>query len=83
MLSEQIVREYILKNFLFTEDQSKLNSTDSLLGKGIIDSTGALELVSFIEEQFSIKVEDDELVPENLDSVNKVLAYLQRKKVAI
>lgn len=83
MLSEQIVREYILKNFLFTEDQSKLNSTDSLLGKGVIDSTGALELVSFIEEQFGIKVEDDELVPENLDSVNNVLAYLQRKKVAI
>ena len=80
MSLDQVVREYILKNFLFTEDQSRLNSSDSLLGKGIIDSTGALELVSFIEEQFGIKVADDELVPENLDSVNNVVAYLQRKK---
>ena len=47
--------------------------------KGIIDSTGILELVSFIEEDFGIAVEDEELIPENLDSIKNVVAYLERK----
>ena len=82
MSLEQKVRLYILESFLFTDDQSVLDNADSLLGKGIIDSTGALELVSFLEEQFGIKVADEEMVPENLDSVNNILALLQRKQVS-
>lgn len=80
MSVEQKVRTYILQNFLFTDDQSSLNSADSLLGKGIIDSTGALELVAFLEENFGIKVADNEMVPENLDSVNNVVAFVAKKK---
>jgi acyl carrier protein len=82
MSLEQKVRSYILESFLFTDDQSVLDNADSLMGKGIIDSTGTLELISFLEEQFGIKVEDEDMVPENLDSVNQILAFLQRKKAA-
>jgi len=56
-----------------------LNDDTSFLDKRIIDSTGILELVSFLEEELSIGVEDDELVPENLDSINNIVAYLERK----
>jgi acyl carrier protein len=83
MSVEQKVRTYILQNFLFTDEESALNSADSLLGKGIIDSTGALELVYFLEEQFRVKVEDREMVPENLDSVNHILAFLAKKQATI
>lgn len=81
MSLEQKVRSYILESFLFTDDQSVLGNADSLLGKGIIDSTGALELVGFLEEQCGIKVADEEMVPENLDSVNNILAFVSRKRV--
>jgi acyl carrier protein len=73
------VKEFIKNNFLLGND-SKLKDDDSFLEKGIIDSTGVLELVSFIEETFGLKVEDEELIPDNLDSLNKVTDYVQRKK---
>ena len=72
------IRAFILENFLFGNDQS-LNDDISFLDEGIIDSTGILELVSFLEEEFSISVEDEEIVPENLDSIKNVVAYLERK----
>ena len=56
-----------------------LKDTDSFLENGIIDSTGVLELVSFLEEKFGIEVADEELIPENLDSITNVVNYLQRK----
>lgn len=80
MSVEQQIRTYILQNFLFTDDPSALNNADSLLGKGIVDSTGALELVQFLEQQFGFKVGDADITPENLDSVNNILAYLDRKR---
>lgn len=82
MSVEQKIRTYILENFLFTEDESALNSADSLLAKGIIDSTGALEMVQFLEQQFGVKVNDNEMVPENLDSVARMVAFVQRKQPA-
>lgn len=72
------VREFIVENFLFGEDENLQDET-SFLDEGIIDSTGILELVNFLEETFSITVEDDELVPENLDSLTNLEAYLQKK----
>ena len=75
----QKLREYIFDNYLFTEDENALKNDDSFMEKGIIDSTGILEVVTFIEEEFGFKVEDEELVPENLDSINNVVAYLERK----
>ena len=72
------IRAFIMENFLFGNDQG-LNDDISFLDEGIIDSTGILELVSFLEEEFSISVEDEEILPENLDSIKNVVAYLGRK----
>lgn len=72
------VREYIVENFLFG-DGEKLNENTSFMEEGIIDSTGILELVFFLEENFGIKIEDNELVPENMDSLNNIARYLAIK----
>ena len=72
------IRAFIVENFLFGKDEG-LDDDASFLDGGIIDSTGILELVNFIEEEFNIRVLDDELVPENLDSIKNVVAYLERK----
>jgi acyl carrier protein len=79
MSAEEKVRNYILENYLFTDDQSALNSEDSFLNKGILDSTGILEVIYFLEDEFGVSIEDEEMVPENLDSVNNITAFLQRK----
>lgn len=73
------IRNYILESFLFTTDQNAIKDNDSFLEKGFIDSTGILEVISFIEEQFKIKVKDDEMIPENLDSIDQIVAFVQRK----
>ena len=72
------IRQFIIENFLFEEDEN-LKEDTSFLEAGIIDSTGILELVSFIEENYGITVEDEELIPENLDSIANEVAYLNRK----
>lgn len=72
------VRTFVVENFLFGNNKN-LEDHTSFLEEGIIDSTGVLELVAFIEEEFAITVEDEELIPENLDSINNVTAYLQTK----
>ena len=73
-----IIRTFVVENFLFGSD-GDLEDNTSFLEEGIIDSTGILELVSFLEEEFPITVEDEELIPENLDSINNVTTYLQSK----
>ena len=73
------VREFIKNNFLFGNDSFSLSDDDSFLETGIMDSTGILELITFIEENYSISIEDDELLPENLDSLNNVAAFIKRK----
>jgi len=77
---EQQIRGFIVENFLFGEPDNGLQDTDSLLEKGIIDSTGVLELVAYLEETYEIQVEDEELVPENLDSVANVTSYILSKQ---
>jgi acyl carrier protein len=72
------IRTYITENFLFGCD-SGLDDGASLLDNGVIDSTGVLELVAFLEKQFAIKINDEELLPENLDSVANIAAFLSRK----
>ncbi len=72
------VREFVVENFLFGEGDD-LGDDTSFLEEGIIDSTGILELVDFLEEEFDISIDDEELVPENLDSLNNVAAYLKKK----
>lgn len=83
MSTERKVRDYILQNFLFSQDQSLLNSADSLLAKGIIDSTGVMEMIYFLQDEFGIAVEDSEMVPENLDSVNNIVRYVERKQATV
>ncbi|WP_319417167.1 acyl carrier protein [Marispirochaeta aestuarii] len=73
------LKGFIVSNFLFGQDSLKFDDADSFLEKGIIDSTGILELISYLEETYTISVEDDELIPENLDSVNAVDAFVRRK----
>ncbi len=72
------VKEFIIENFLFGEEVQLELDTD-FFDKGIIDSTGVIELVSFIEEKFDISVDDDELIPENLSSLKKVDLFLEKK----
>lgn len=79
MSVEQKVRDYILDNYLFTDDQSALSNDDSFLDKGIIDSTGIMEVIFFLEEEFGVQVDDEDMVPENLDSVKNIVAYVERK----
>ena len=74
------IRDFIVENFLFGDADNGLNATDSLLEQGIIDSTGVLELVSFLEETYEIQLEDEELIPENLDSIANVTSYILRKQ---
>ena len=72
------VKEFIIENFLFGEkDQLELDT--DFFEKGIIDSTGVIELVSFLEETFEISIDDEELVPENLSSLEKIRIFLQHK----
>ena len=80
MNAEQQLCNYILENFLFTDDQSVLSNNDSFLNKGILDSTGILELIYFLEDEFGIKVEDDEMIPNNLDSIVNLVAFINKKK---
>ena len=75
---KQQIREFIVENFLFG-DANGLKDDSSFLDNGIMDSTGVLELVTFLEEEFSVTVEDEDLIPENLDSINNVTAYLEKK----
>jgi acyl carrier protein len=72
------IREFITENFLFGIAE-KFGDTDSLLDRGIIDSTGAMELVSFLETEFAIEISDRDLVPENLDSVAAITSFVERK----
>jgi len=79
MSVEQKIREYILENYLFTDDQSALENSDSFLEKGILDSTGILEVIYFLEEELDVKVEDEEMIPENLDSVDNIVSFVGKK----
>jgi acyl carrier protein len=77
------IQKFILENYLFTSDTSALALDDSLLGRGIVDSTGMLEIIMFIEEQLGVTVKDEDMIPENLDSVSRIAAFVEsRRKVA-
>jgi acyl carrier protein len=76
---EQIIRSFIVENFLFGDEGRAPAVDDSFLELGIIDSTGVLELVAFLEQSFGFKVKDAELLPDNLDTINAVAAYIRRK----
>lgn len=74
------VRSYILENLLFSSDPNDLPDDASLLDRGIIDSTGVLELVLFLEENFGLQVKASEMLPQNFDSVNAITAFVERAR---
>lgn len=74
------VREFIKDNFMYRDDRADLADTESLLDAGLIDSTGILELVAFIETEFSIQMSDADIVPDNLDSVDTIVRYVETKR---
>jgi acyl carrier protein len=73
------VRQFIQERFMIGMSFNGVLDADSLLEKGIIDSTGVLELVGFLEESFGMKIEDEELVPENLETVNNIVSFVTQK----
>lgn len=77
---ENKIRQFLAENFILSEQLDQLGSDDSFLDNGIIDSTGILELIFFVEEQFGIQVDTSEVLPENFDSINRLTAYIQRKQ---
>lgn len=79
---ESDVRQYILDNFLFGRTDVELKSDASFLELGIIDSTGVLELVTFLEDKYQIKISDEELIPANLDSLQGVTRFVEAKCAA-
>jgi acyl carrier protein len=73
------VREFITSNF-YVPDSAKLADSAPLLDSGVIDSTGVLEVIAFLEREFGIEVPDRDLLPENLDSIDRITAYVERRK---
>jgi acyl carrier protein len=76
---EQEIRQFIIDNLLFGELDAKLSNDDSLLDRGMIDSTGVLELMAFLEDKYAIQIQDDELVPQNLDSIDGLVRFVNCK----
>jgi len=72
------IRDFVISNFLYGQGR-EVQDAASLMGEGIIDSTGVLQLVSFLEETYGITVADEEIIPDNLDSIENVTAYILRK----
>jgi acyl carrier protein len=74
------LRQFILENYLLTRDESALGDSDSLTARGILDSTGALELALHLEQRYGVTVQDEELHPDNLDSIDRIAAFIERKR---
>ncbi len=77
---EAVLRSFIGETFLLGRNVSEVSNEDSLLENGIIDSTGVLELIGFIEETFNIELADEEVIPENLDSIARISEFVRRKQ---
>lgn len=78
METKQRIREFVTSNF-FVSDAARLTDDASLLDLGVVDSTGVLEIIGFLEQAFGLTVEDDEIVPANLDSIDRIAAYVGAK----
>jgi len=74
------IRKFIIENFLFGNESEMTSECESFMENGIIDSTGILELIEYVEDEYSITVKDNELIPENLDSLNNISAFITSKR---
>ena len=82
MKLQQQIRDFVTSNF-YVADPKALEDRTSLLDQGIIDSTGVLEVIMFIESTFGVTVEDSEMLPENLDSIERIAGFVARKQVPV
>lgn len=78
--TKAILRAFIVENFLFGDESQPLEADTSLIDNDYVDSTGILELVSYLEERFGIKVADTDIIPANLDSLARITAFVERKQ---
>ncbi len=76
---EQEVRQFVIENFVFESDNRDFSNDDSFFDTGLLDSMGVLTLVEFVKGKYAIAVEDDELLPENWDSVNRIANFVQAR----
>ena len=76
------IRQFLVENFVLSERIDELGFDESLMENEVVDSTGILELVFFVEDQFGIKIDTSEVLPENFDSINALAAYIRRKQDA-
>jgi acyl carrier protein len=81
--TERKVRQFIEENFLFREDRAAVSDTESLIDAGLIDSTGVLELVAFLEDAFALRLADADIVPENLDSIRAIVTFVEGKRASV
>lgn len=79
---EQEVRQFLKDNFPLSADGVDLGGDDSLIEVGVIDSTGVLELIGFIEERYQVEIADEEVLPENLDSIANIIRFVGEKTAA-
>ncbi|MDI7861830.1 acyl carrier protein [Rhizobiaceae bacterium n13] len=77
------IRDFIAENFLFRADRNSIADDESLLESGLIDSTGVLELIAFLEQRYGITVADEEIIPDNLDSIGNIGNYLRLKRAPV
>lgn len=77
------IRKFLFDNYIYGTPPEGFDDDTSFVSSGALDSTGVMELILFIEEQFDIKVKNEELVPENLDSVNRICQYVQSKQAVL
>lgn len=76
------IKTFIARNFLFSEDANSIRDDESLMDSGTLDSTGILELIMFVEEKFKLKVPDEDMLPQNFDSVNAITSYIEKRRAA-
>ncbi len=80
---EQRLRTIVTETFLVGGEYGELGGDDSFIEQGIIDSTGILQLVEFVEQEFGVKIDDEDLIPDNLDSINRLIAFVDKKKAIL
>jgi acyl carrier protein len=79
--TEQRIRQFIVENF-YVSDPTELADDTSLITSGFVDSTGMLEVIAFLESEFGIRIRDQEMIPENLETIVRIAAFIGRKKMA-
>jgi acyl carrier protein len=79
--NQKKIRAFVVENLLLGEEENDFSDSQSFLESGLIDSTGILEVIAFLEEEYEITIADEEMVPDNLDSVDNIVAFLQTRRV--